>query len=217
MNFQNGFYITDSKEYAKAAEITNQQIELAGKLGKEYQEYLQVRRTRALILQEIESATGLEFAVASNNGPTKTAAFVTTDNFRPHIVEQTLDQPDFAIHAAKHEAMHIKSRITALRASEILQPEKLKKLTEKTEIANLGEVDLMEGFNELATIEEHNSNQESGYSEVEVPAARQLEDLAQDYLGISLLKTYISGDQRRFAEQLNRLCEALKSKKFAIP
>lgn len=36
MNIQNEFYITDSREYAQAAEITNQQIELAGKLGKDY-------------------------------------------------------------------------------------------------------------------------------------------------------------------------------------
>lgn len=171
---------------------------------------MKVRRTRALILKEVEAATGLEFAVASNDGPTKTAAFVTTDNFRPHIVEQTLDQPDFAIHAAKHEAMHIKSRITSLTPKNILTPENLDQLAKKTQIKNLGDVDLMEGFNELATIEEHNSDQKSGYSEVEVPAARQLEDLAQDYLGISLLKTYISGDKQRFSEQLNRLCEALE-------
>jgi hypothetical protein len=195
----------DYREYGEnAGEIlrTHEQV-----LESKDKKYLFAVKQRAETLCAIEAATGLDFAVANDTDP-HVAAFVTTADSKPHIVEHVLGDYDLALYAARHEKEHIHNHIYHLDLEKNLELRQFETLREfmKDFGVDIGEVDLMEGFNDLITATKYGANDNSGYKDEEVPAAKKLDQLCLKLTGYSLMWTFDGGNKQLFYRRLALLC-----------
>jgi hypothetical protein len=184
-------------------------------LPPEVESAIQVQNHRNKNKEQIEAATGLKFDVVTKGLDPHVAAFVRTDNKKTFINEKTLDDQEFAMYAANHEAEHVKNSIFKMDLKEELKPDEYDILSEEmgeNGVADLAKVDWVEGFNDLITADKHGKNSRSGYQEKEVPAAQKLDQLSKQMIGKSLKEAFENGDRGEFVQRLKLLCAMLKFK-----
>lgn len=204
--------ITSSAEYIeKFADISAEDISSIREMGlKEYADQLEIKKTRASVLKEIQQASGITLDVAHDLEP-NVIAFATPDNDNG-IAESALDDKEKALHGAHHEAEHQNNKIFNLPL-EKLSPEDQEILQETFKITNIDETDLIEGFNEWSTFRKHDTYGNSGYAQKEVPLANKIEELVQKKLNVSILEIFRSGDKDQFVATLQRLAINLRLEK----
>lgn len=199
-----------SADYQDKSIDFRKSIELNRQIGNEqaaafYEAALQRQETH----RRIEEASGLKFDVIVGGLDSNVAAFVDSESSLNGISEATLDTPEFALHAARHEGEHRLNRIFKLSLN-LIDPEDQQILCQKLSIKELDEEKLIEGFNELSTFRKHGANDNSGYAAHEVPLAERLEELANQELGISLLEIFRSGDAQKFVISLQQVAIKLR-------
>src|SRR5690606_23745396 len=133
---------------------------------------------QAKVHRMIEQRTGITLECVTEGEPKNTAAFVPKTNIldgrkKAFIVQSTLKNPEQALHAGAHEAWHVKSRFTAIELEQELSSEQLEKLQAELGIQELDQSFWLEGFNELATIQDIGKDSNCAYNEAEVPAAKK--------------------------------------------
>lgn len=194
----------------RSSEILRQ----APDLDRETKEVLEVQKRRSAVNDMIQSTVGMRFNAVVEGAPRHAAAFVSKANiqsgkYEGNIVASIYDRPRQALHAAKHEKMHIRSGLTEIDLKEELNAEQLVALQHELGITEDDPTFWLEGFNELATISEDGKDPNCGYNDEEVPAAEKLERLSIRATGISLLPLYKQGNKQGFFDQLRTLCDAL--------
>lgn len=204
----------ESKKFREQGEQAAEILRLNPNLHAESREALEVRKRQSEVHRMIESRADIKLTVVEEGAPPNAAAFVEHSAIngklrQAYIVNGVLGNPDHALHAAKHEEMHIVSGFTAIELRKELNDDQLRILQQRLGIQNEDETFWLEGFNELATIEDSGRDPNCGYNDEEVPAAQKLETLCMESTGVSLLATYKMGDKQRFYDRLRMLCDAL--------
>ncbi|MEZ4086896.1 MAG: hypothetical protein R3B71_00920 [Candidatus Gracilibacteria bacterium] len=175
---------------------------------------LEVQKDLVEVHQMVERRTGHIINTVMHGGPKNAAAFVETSNIqsgkKEHNVDvHTLYDAEHALHAGMHEAWHVKSRFTAIELEKELHPEHLELLQQTLGIQEVDQIFWLEGFNELATIQDIGKDANCAYNAAEVPAAQKLELLCMQWTGESLLGSYRSADKQTFYNRLRKLCDLL--------
>lgn len=199
-----------SADYRENEDGLRQSIELNRQLGNEQTALIyETMLKRIETHRRIEESTGLKFDVIVGGLESNVAAFVDSESSLNGVSESTLDNPEFALHAARHEGEHRLNSIFKLPLKQI-SPEDQQAICAEIDAKELDETELIEGFNELSTFRKHGANDNSGYAGHEVPLAEKIENLANQKLNISLLSIFRSGDAQKFVITLQQLAIKLR-------
>ncbi|MFC1647579.1 hypothetical protein ACFL10_01130 [Patescibacteria group bacterium] len=206
--------LIESNKFRKRGRGAEKILNSNPNLDDDTRKYLEIVKKQADTHRRIETASGLKLDVVQEGEPQNAAAFVEISAIKAgtrkaNVVIKILNNPEQAMHAAKHEAMHIKSGITEIDLKEELTTEQLDAIYNKLGINEKDSVFLVEGFNELATISDHGRDSNCGYNDQEVPVAQRLEKLSKDYTGLSLLEAYKSGNRELFFDLFRKLADAI--------
>jgi|GEM_PF-6979072 len=168
-----------------------------------------------------DNSIAVELKISANDTglDSNVAAFVPTVEKEGYIVEHTLDNFDWALHAWRHELGHIKhlhQGTCDIELEEKLSKQRLNTLQEIVgdEFGDIAKINLLEGFNDANTMHKHGANDNSGYNHLEVPAAKKLEQLCMKETGQSLVSAFDQGNMDFFYELLRRTCDIVRVKKF---
>lgn len=202
MNFKS----LDSKDYQEQAELAEKILRGPWELSEDAEQQLKLKSERARTHKKIEAATGIKFDVAKETAP-GVAAFVTVKEREAYITEEVLDDPKLAEHAAHHEAMHLDTLMHL--PLQKLAAHQVKALCQALDLSELSEEELIEGFNELLTIKEHGQHDKIAYLKHEVPLAKKLEDLAENFEIDSLAKAFRNANEGKFMDLLALLGDQL--------
>lgn len=180
-------------------------------------ESLEIQQMRAKNLQRIATTTGVQFEnVAISTDDPRMAACVNTATKDMTITEVMLNDENFtfACYAANHEKEHCSNCFFKINLKEKLKPQEIATLETAISIPGLADVNLMEGFNDLITSDQHGKNPNSAYQHHEVPVVEKLENLAKETLGLSLKELFKAGKQAEFFTRLQDLAQILMVKKL---
>jgi hypothetical protein len=194
----------ESHEYHRAAKET---AKTAKELGMEKELETDVLLERSRVLRRIESATGIQFAVGRDPSQKSAAAWIETGTKKVYMAEDTLSNERMALHAAHHENEHRKNGFFW----EVWNS--LDSIDAQTIQTFLGKkTDLVEGFNEMITMQKHGRNENVAYLQNDVPAAIKLEHLANQ-LGFSLKTFFAEGNLEMFVMGMERVAEHIRTRK----
>ncbi len=172
---------------------------------------------QAEVLEKIKAVKGIEFAPADYEEK-NIAASVTKQGIKTNIALWTLDLPfDQILQIVNHEKIHMEdlSKGVDINLHETKVPtHQQKALSRAVSLAvpgagNIAEIKLIEGFTELRNADQHGENCNCAYNHLEVPAAKELESLAQKQLGKSFVTALNSGNMEAFYKMMRDLGDRL--------
>lgn len=206
--------VIESEKFREVGKKSAEILQGAPELVSEAREFFELQKRQSEVHKMIEERAGVKLTVVEEGAPKNAAAFVehTAINSglrQAYIVRGILGNPDQALHAAKHEVMHVRSGLTGIDLNQELKSEQMAALTQKLQISEDDPTFWLEGFNELATITENGKDPNCGYNDQEVPAAEKLERLSMEMTGISLVAIYKQGNKELFFDKIRALCDAL--------
>lgn len=212
------------RDYVKNAEnnydLANQLAELArspesfeGGLTlaeiAEVKKEAEAQMRRANLIERLSGMTGFDFAVYDATEMPETAGFVKTNGEQTiYISNQTLDNPTFADHVAKHEAYHLKTMLV-LPVETGFTNEYFATLDRYLPKSFKENEFYLEGFNEWLTANNDEQGVEVTAYGPNVKAAQQLEALARSATGESLMGKFETGDYHGFARVLKTTTDRL--------
>jgi len=157
---------------------------------------------RSQVLTKLKDLTGFDFAVYDASQMPGAAGFVKTNGEQTiYISDQTLDNPAFADHVAKHEAYHLRTMLV-LPVETDFTAEHFDTLDHYLPTSFTENQFYLEGFNEALTAKNDEQDESVTAYGLNVAAAKQLEALALSATGKSLMMAFETGNHQAFAKIL---------------
>jgi hypothetical protein len=197
-----------SDEFRKIGEQAEETLKNAEGLDSEYEQELVLMVKRNEVKNKVQAALGVDFDIIIKHENAHVAGCADIDQNKGYIALTSLDDVEKAKHIARHESIHLETKISDLPIENDMSKDHVKSMKKALNISD-DDVNLVEGFTEMLTAEKEGKMASCTYNQKEVPAAEKLENLCKQFTGYSLKEAFLSGKKTLFKYRMRKLADFL--------